>query len=87
MKRKDDDWDNGMTIAKMDGNELPTYRKAIYSARAKRKNAQKKDYENDYTKKEQRAILRGMFSAMLPRLFVILAGFAVAYLLILIWLS
>ena len=23
MKKKKEDWDNGMTIAKMDGNELP----------------------------------------------------------------
>lgn len=36
MKKKEEDWDNGMTIAKMDGNELPSYRRAIYSGRPKR---------------------------------------------------
>lgn len=32
MSRKDkrDDWDNGMTIAPMNGDELPKYRRAIY---------------------------------------------------------
>lgn len=36
MKKKKEDWDNGMIIAKMDGNELPSYRRAIYSGRPKR---------------------------------------------------
>lgn len=46
MKKKKEDWDNGMTIAKMDGNELPSYRRAIYSGRPKRdKNSAKKDNE------------------------------------------
>ena len=46
MKKKKEDWDSGMTIAKMDGNELPSYRRAIYSGRPKRdKNSAKRDNE------------------------------------------
>lgn len=87
MKEKKESWDNGMTIAKMDGNELPSYRRAIYSGRPKRdKNSAKKDKE-EFTKKEERAMIGGMFLAMLPRLLVILAAFAITYLLILFWLG
>ena len=46
MKKKKEDWDNGMTIAKMDGNELPSYRRAIYSGRPKRdRHSVKRDNE------------------------------------------
>ena len=46
MRKKKEDWDNGMTIAKIDGNELPFYRRAIYSGRQKRdKNSVKRDNE------------------------------------------
>ena len=46
MRKKKEDWDNGMTIAKMDGNELPSYRRAIYSGRSKRdRHSAKRDNE------------------------------------------
>ena len=62
-------------------------RRAIYSGRPKRdKNSAKKDKE-EFTKKEERAMIVGMFLAMLPRLLVILAAFAITYLLILFWLG
>ncbi len=84
MKRKDDDWDNGMTIAPMNGDELPSYRRAAFSNREKKgKNLKVK---NDYTKKERRAMIKAMFAVMLPRLCVVLAGFALTALLIWLWL-
>lgn len=88
MKKKKDDWDNGMTVARMDGNELPAYRRAIYSARPKRDKSRKanKKQKEEVTKKEERAMISGMFAAMLPRILVIFLGFFLTYLLIRLWL-
>lgn len=65
MSRKDkrDDWDNGMTIAPMNGDELPKYRRAIYLNSERRpKNKREK---SDITRKEQRAMIRAMFEVKL----------------------
>ncbi|MGN1042033.1 MAG: hypothetical protein ACI4SK_00965 [Christensenellales bacterium] len=81
--KKNDDWDNGMTVAPMNGDELPSYRRATYLNRAK-KSAKIK---SDVTKKERRAMTKALFAVMLPRLFVMLAGFGLTALLIWFWLS
>lgn len=50
MSRKDkrDDWDNGMTIAPMNGDELPKYRRAIYLNSERRpKNKREKKRHNE----------------------------------------
>ncbi len=91
MKKKKDEWDNGMTVARMDGSELPQYRRAMFSGRPKRNKTEKEDVKKkqkeEYTKKEQRAMIGGMFAAMLPRILVIFAGFLLTYLLIRLWLT
>ena len=76
MSRKDkrDDWDNGMTIAPMNGDELPKYRRAIYLNSERRpKNKREK---SDITRKEQRAMIRAMFEVMLPRVLIVLQKIA-----------
>ena len=73
MSRKDkrDDWDNGMTIAPMNGDELPKYRRAIYLNSERRpKNKREK---SDIT--------------MLPRVLIVLLCFGVTALLIWLWLK
>ena len=85
MAKKNDDWDNGMTIAPMNGDELPKYRRAAFTNRQKK--IEKGKIKSDVTKKEQRAMMRALFVVMLPRLCVILAGFALTGLLIWFWLK
>lgn len=83
MKRKNEreDWDNGMTVAPMDG-----------VGRTLRKNDDagitntKKKVGETYTKKEQKAMTQGMFLAMLPRLIAVLGGFALAIAVVVLWL-
>lgn len=83
MKRKNEreDWDNGMTVAPMDG-----------VGRSSRKNDDagstntKKKVGETYTKKEQKAMIGGMFLAMLPRLLAVLVGFGLAIGLVALWL-
>ena len=87
MSRKDkrDDWDNGMTIAPMNGDELPKCRRAIYLNSERRpKNKREK---SDITRKEQRAMIRAMFEVMLPRVLIVLLCFGVTALLIWLWLK
>ena len=83
--RKKDDWDTGVVVAPMNGDELPKYRRMIYLNRAKRPPKGERP-KSDLTKKERRAIVRAGFLAMLPRLLVILVAFGVVALLIWLWL-
>lgn len=85
MAKKNDDWDNGMTIAPMNGDELPKYRRAAFTNRQRK--IEKGRIKSDITKKEQRAMMRALFAVMLPRLCVILAGFALTAFLIWLWLK
>lgn len=87
MSRKDrqDDWDNGMTVAPMNGDELPKYRRAAFQNREN--TPRHKRQKSDVTRKEQRAMIRAMFEVMLPRLLVILVGFGLTALIIWLWLS
>ena len=85
-KKKDkDDWDPGIVVAHMNGDELPKYRRMAYLNRQKRppKSERKK---SDLTKKEKRAIYRAGFAAMLPQLIVSLVGFGIVAVLIFLWL-
>lgn len=87
MSRKDrqEDWDNGMTVAPMNGDELPKYRRAAFQ---NRENTPKhKRQKRDVTRKEQRAMIRAMFEVMLPRILVVLVGFGLTALIIWLWLS
>lgn len=80
MKEKNrEDWDDGRVIAPMNGEELPSYRKGLSLKKGKR-------VKSDITKKEQRKMILAMFSVMLPRLLIVLAGFALAALIVVLWL-
>ncbi len=83
MKNKDkrDDWDNGMTIAPMDN--VAKGRRGLDNDR----NTRKQVGSEDYTPKEQKAMIGGMFLAMLPRLLAVLGGFALAIAVIFLWLG
>lgn len=86
-KKKDkDDWDPGIVVAPMNGDELPKYRRMAYLNRQKRpeKGERKK---SDLTKKEKRALYRAGFLAMLPQLVIILIGFGIVAVLIYFWLK
>lgn len=77
---KKDDWDDGRTIASMDGVSSPF---SDHDKTSKLRNQVK----DEVTKKERRAMIRGMFVAMLPRVSAILLGFAAAIGLMYLWLS
>ena len=70
--RANDDWDNGMTVAPMNGDELPAYCRRAYD---NRENKRTRRVKSDVTRKEQNAMIRAMFAVMLPRLLVVLLGF------------
>ena len=84
MKRKNEreDWDNGMTVAPMNGVGRLSSRKNDADGST---NTKKKVGET-YTKKEQKAMTQGMFLAMLPRLIAVLGGFALAIAVVVLWL-
>lgn len=84
MKGKDkrEDWDNGMTVAPMGETKRGFTHRADDG-----KNTRKQVGGEEYTKKEQKAMIGGMFLAMLPRLLAVLAGFGLAILLIVLWLG
>lgn len=87
MRKKKDDWvDDGRTIAPMTGEEIPPSSRGIFQGRERRKNLKNKG-KSDVTKKETRAMIRAMFAVMLPRLLVILAGFALVFAIMYLWLS
>lgn len=81
-KQKNDDWDDGSVIAPMTGEELPGYRRGFFSSRGKRD----KSGKSDITKKEERKMILAMFAVMLPRLLIVVAGFALAALVVFLWL-
>ena len=72
--------DDGRTIAPMNGDELPFYRRIFASKRTEKK------VKVEVTKEERRALRKAMFSVMLPRLLLIIAGFGIAALVIFLWL-
>ncbi|MCI9518570.1 MAG: hypothetical protein HFK08_04840 [Clostridia bacterium] len=83
MKKKKDnreDWDDGRVVAPMNGDELPFYRRIFASKRTEKK------VKVEVTKEERRALRKAMFSVMLPRLLLIIAGFGIAALVIFLWL-
>ena len=84
-KKKQDDWDDGRTIAPMTGDELPGYRRALFTGRENKRTV-KAAGKNDISRKERRAMIRAMFAVMLPRFLVIIAAFGVTALLIWLWL-
>ena len=77
--------DDGRTIAPMNGDELPSYRRFFGCGRTSRK-ARKQTEKIELTKKEKRAAARAMLAMLLPRFAIILAGFALAFLLVWLWL-
>ncbi|MDE6303104.1 MAG: hypothetical protein K2M36_05920 [Clostridia bacterium] len=86
-KKKKDDWDPGITIAPMNGDELPKFRRMAYLNRAKRPSKEERQkLKNMYTKKEKRAIIRGGFLSMLPMFLVCIIGFGVTIAIIYLWL-
>lgn len=78
-KAEKDDWDDGRVIAPM-GECAPTFGGVPDKTRELRKNVKVKT-----SKKERRAMTKGMFAVMLPRLLVILLGFGLTYLLLFLW--
>ncbi len=87
QKKKDkDDWDTGVVIAPMNGDELPKFRRMAYLNRAKRPPKGERP-KSDLTKKEKRALYRAGFAAMLPQLAVIIAGFGIVAVLLYFWLK
>ena len=82
MKRKNEreDWDNGMTVAPMDGVGRPSRKNDNGSSETQKK------VSETYTKQEQKAMIGGMFLAMLPRLLAVLVGFGLAIGLVALWL-
>ncbi len=84
--KKQEDWDDGRTIAPMNGDELPAYRKAGFANRENRKEAAKKE-QIEVTKEEERAMRKAMFAVMLPRVIAALVGFGIVWLLMALWLG
>ncbi len=88
QKKKKDDWDPGITIAPMNGDELPKYRRMAYLNRKKKPTKEEREQEkNKYSKEDRRAIIRGGFLAMLPYLGIGLLAFAIAGVIIWLWLA
>lgn len=77
LKRKKDDWDDGRVIAPMDNVDSPL-------SRGRRRNA---DNKMDVSKKERRAMIRAMFSVLLPRLLIVLCAFGLIAVLMYLWLA
>lgn len=87
-KKKKDDWDTGVVIAPMNGDELPKYRRMAYLNRKKHPSKEERaQAKNAYTKKEKRAIIRAGFLSMLPRLLIIIVGFGIAVAIMYLWLA
>ncbi len=84
--KKREDWDDGRTIAPMTGDELPAARRAVYLERTKHGDEMRGTVKVSPTKEEKRALTRGMFIAMLPRLLVVLLGFGIAAVIAVLWL-
>ena len=80
MKKKKDEWDNGMTVARMDGSELPQYRRAMFSGRPKRNKTEKDDVKKkqkeEYTKKECSPRCCRVFSLFSQAFCLLISSFA-----------
>ena len=86
--KKKNDWDTGITVAPMNGDELPKYRRMAYLNRAKRPSKEERlKHKHMYTKKERRAIIRAGLLAMLPQFLIIIVAFGIVFGLIYLWLS
>ena len=86
--KKKNDWDTGITVAPMNGDELPKYRRMAYLNRAKRPSKEERlKHKHMYTKKERRAIIRAGLLAMLPQFLIIIVAFGIVVGLIYLWLS
>lgn len=86
--KKKDDWDTGITVAPMNGDELPKYRRMAYLNRSKRPSKEERlKHKHMYTKKERRAIIRAGLLAMLPQFLIIIVAFGIVIGLIYLWLS
>lgn len=86
--KKNDDWDSGITVAPMNGDELPAFRRMAYLRRGKRPDKEeRKRLKNMYTKKEKRAMIRAGFLAMLPQFLVIIVSFGIVVGLLYLWLG
>jgi len=82
-KKKQYDDDDGRTIANMNVEGMPWY-----EANKEEKDKKKQQMEDlRITRKERRAMIWGAYLAYLPMLLVMLAGFGIAVLLIMLWLS
>ena len=86
--KKKDDWDSGITVAPMTGDELPRYRRMAFLNRAIRPSKEERlKHKNMHTKKERRAIIRAGMLAMLPQFLVIIVSFGIVIGLLYLWLS
>lgn len=87
-EKKLPDWDTGITVAPMNGDELPKYRRMAYLNRAKRPcKEERMQHKHMYTKKEKRAMMRAGILSMLPYLIIILVAFGIVIGLLYAWLS
>ena len=84
-KEKREDWDDGRTIAPMTGEELPSYRRAVFSGRENKRVVKSRE-KSDISRKERRAMMRAMFAVLLPRFLIVLASFGLVALLLWLWL-
>lgn len=85
--RHNDDWDTGVVIAPMNGDELPKYRRMAYMNRKKRPSKEeRKMHKEMYSKKERRAIVRAGLAVMLPRLMIAVVAFAMVIVVMWLWL-
>ncbi|MBR2970949.1 MAG: hypothetical protein IKC48_04050 [Clostridia bacterium] len=81
--KKQYDDDDGRTIANMNVEGMPWY-----EPNKEEKDKKKQQMEDlRITRKERRAMIWGAYLAYLPMLLVMLAGFGIAVLLIMLWLS
>ncbi|MFR1565911.1 MAG: hypothetical protein ACLSUT_05690 [Christensenellales bacterium] len=86
-EKKLPDWDDGRTVAPMNGDELPSYRRRAYSGRKNKEEYEKDRDKPSVTKKERRAMTRAYLSVLLPRFAVIILSFALVAALMFLWLS
>lgn len=80
MKNEKDSWDDGRVIAPMDVDGMPPSRRINRGTKGK-------TLDNGLTRKEKRAMVRAMFSAMLPRILIISVSFVIVFLFLYLWLK
>lgn len=86
MSKKQEDWDDGRTVAPMTGEEIPQSSRGFFTGRERKKNFKKQE-QVELTRKEKRAMMRAMFATMFPRFLIILASFSIVFLLLYLWLT